>query len=408
MMLWTVATRNLGRNRRRSALTCGVVMFGFTAFALAAGFMAQSFEGLREGTIRGGTGHLQLADPATFARSEVEILEHGLAEAARVVALVRQDADVAEVLERIDFYGLITDGAHSVPFVGAGVDPEAEARCMDAAGLVTSGRWLRGREAREAVLGSGLASSLGVAPGQVVTLMAMTTDGVLNALDVDVVGVTRLPVRDLDDRYLATSLGAADVLLAAGGRVSKLVVFLRQGSSAEDVGERLRRTLSQQGIVVDFRTWRDLAVFYRQVRQLYLAIFGFLGLVLGIIVLLATANTMLMVTTERTREIGTLRALGARRSYVERLFLAESVLVAVVGCLAGAAFALVLRAVLNRSGIMLPPPPGVAHAIPLHIKFYPAAYVLGAAVMLLTVLAAAWLPARRAARREIVEALAHV
>src|SRR6185295_8595804 len=102
-------------------------------------------------------------------------------------------------------------------FAGVGVEPEAERRSMDTPRLVTSGRWLAGRDAREVVLGSGLARSLGVVSQDTVTLMALSVDGVLNAIDAEVAGIATLPVREMDDRYLATSVGAADALLLAHG-----------------------------------------------------------------------------------------------------------------------------------------------------------------------------------------------
>jgi putative ABC transport system permease protein len=74
----------------------------------------------------------------------------------------------------------------------------------------------------------------------------------------------------------------------------------------------------------------------------------------------------------------------------------------------GAALSLVVRTVLNHSGIMLPPPPGATHGMPLHVMIYGVAYAAGAIAMLLTLALASWLPARRAARLRIIEALAHV
>lgn len=407
MTLARLALRNVGRNRRRTVLTVGVVAAGFAALTLAAGFMAQTFEALREGTIRGGVGHLQLAAPAFFAVPEAETLEHALPDAAGLAARLRGDADVREVLRRIDFYGLASNGESSVPFVGSGLEPEAEARSMDTPRLVAEGRWLAG-EGAEAVVGTGLASSLGAGVGDVLTLLAMTADGVLNAVDIEIAGLARLPVEDLDDRYLALPLGRAQELLGAGGAVSKLVVMTGEASRAAAVGERLRAELAAGGVEVGVRTWKDLAVFYRQVRTLYLGIFGFLGSVLVAIVVLAAANSMLMATTERTREIGTLAALGMRRRWIARLFLLEGLAIGVLGCLAGAAFSLLLRAAVNRAEIVLPPPPGVAHSVTLFVQLYPAAYLAGALGMLAATLLATWLPARRAARRPIIEALAHV
>jgi putative ABC transport system permease protein len=142
--------------------------------------------------------------------------------------------------------------------------------------------------------------------------------------------------------------------------------------------------------------------------MLYVAIFGFMGIVLVVVVLLAAANTMMMAAAERTREIGTLRALGTRPSAILSMFLAEGFLLACVSCVAGALFALLVRLALNSSGLELPPPPGASHGAPLHVKVYLLAYAAGAISMVLTLLVASWIPARRAARMAIVEALAHV
>src|SRR5262245_66271839 len=98
MSLAKLALRNVARNRRRSFLTGGVVVFGFTAIALAGGFMSQSFQGLREGTIRNGTGHLQFAAPAFFEGNEDAALEHGLSGSDRIAAILAKDRDVEEVM----------------------------------------------------------------------------------------------------------------------------------------------------------------------------------------------------------------------------------------------------------------------------------------------------------------------
>jgi putative ABC transport system permease protein len=90
------------------------------------------------------------------------------------------------------------------------------------------------------------------------------------------------------------------------------------------------------------------------------------------------------------------------------MFLAEGLALAAVGCLAGMLLALVIRAVLNVSGIILPPPPGATHGMPIHVQFYPLAYAAGLVAMLATMAIASYFPARRASRLSIVDALSHV
>jgi putative ABC transport system permease protein len=402
-----LAWRNLVRQKRRTVLMGAVVAFGFAAFALAGGFIAQSFEGLREGTIQ-TVGQLQAVDRRAAAQTEEKTLEFGLHDASRARAIASRDPAVSSVLPRIDFVGLATSGARSVPYLGVGVDPEPEARATGARELVVAGSYLAGDGGDGIVLGTGLASALGVKSGDAITLMATTPDGSLNAVDAVVRGLADVRIKELNDRYLACGIALASRLLQSPETVSKLVVFLKKDADEERAAQRLGRALNDAGYPVVIRRWRELAVFYGQVKLLYIGIFGFVGAVLVVIVILSAAIVMTMAVAERTREIGTLRALGTRPAGILKMFLAEGVALAAVGCAAGMILALLVRAVLNASGIILPPPPGATHGMPIHVQFYPLAYAAGLFAMIATMLVASYFPARRASRLSIVEALAHI
>jgi putative ABC transport system permease protein len=383
------------------------VAFGFAAFALAGGFIAQSFEGLKDGTIR-TVGQLQVVDRRAVKGTEEKTLEFGLHDASRARAIASRDPAVSAVLPRIDFVGLAASGAKSVPYLGVGVDPEPEAAATYARELIVAGKYLSGDGGDGVVLGTGLASALQVKTGDSITLMATTPDGSLNAVDAVVTGLADVQIKELNDRYLACGTALASRLLQSPETVSKLVVFLKRGADEGRTAGRLRLALNAAGYPVAIRNWRELAVFYGQVKLLYIGIFGFVGAVLVVIVILSAAIVMTMAVTERTREIGTLRALGTRPSGILKMFLTEGTALAIAGCAAGMILALLVRAILNASGIILPPPPGATHGMPIHVQFYPLAYAAGLLVMIATMLLASYFPARRAARLSIVDALAHV
>jgi putative ABC transport system permease protein len=407
MSAFALGWRNIVRQKRRSFLMIAVVGLGFAAFALAGGFIAQSFEGLKEGTIR-SVGDLQVVDRRAVGKAEEATLEYGLPDARRARALAAADPGVAAVLPRIDFVGLATTGAKSVPFLGVGVDPGPEAAVTLAPELIASGKYLAGDGGDGVLLGTGLAAALNVKPGDRVTLMATTPDGSLNALDGIVQGLADVRIKELNDRYVAAGIGLVSRLLQSSETVTKLVVFLKPGANEDEVAARIEKAFQAGGYSVAVRHWRELATFYEQVKLLYIGIFGFVGTVLVIIVILSAAIVMTMAVTERTREIGTLRAIGTRPSGILRMFLAEGVVIALAGCASGMVLALVVRAALNASGIVLPPPPGATHGMPINVKLYPLAYAAGVAAMLLTMTIASYFPARRASRVPIVEALAHV
>ncbi|HEX9082608.1 MAG TPA: ABC transporter permease, partial [Holophagaceae bacterium] len=316
MILARLALRNLLRQRRRTALTLMVVVAGFVALSLAGGFMAQTFQGLSDGAIRGGLGHLQILPAGGSQGDEAQSLEHAIPDGEALAARLRTDPAVAEVLPRIQFMGLLSNGPRSVAFLGTAVDPSREPRFMACLEAIRDGakapggegsRWISSDPAaREVVLGTGLAQALGAQVGSTLTLMSTTRDGALNGVDVEVVGLQDQGLKELNDRVLTVSLATADQLLDAGNARSALSVVLRHPGQVRREQVRLQALLPGDRV----EPWFIRAAFYRQVKLLYTAIFGFMGIVLFLVVLLATANTLLMSVLERVREFGVLRAMG--------------------------------------------------------------------------------------------------
>jgi len=403
----TIAWRNVTRNRRRSLITGGVVAFGFVSLTLAGGFMAQSFDGLRHNAIRSGLGHIQYADPRTFERSEETTLEFGIHQAGAALKIMQADADVEVVMPRLEFFGLVTAGGTSIPFAGIGIDPQAEMRGSDIPKTVKEGEWLKAGS-HAVVIGRGLAKLLNAKLGDNLTLLATTPEGTLNAVDVTVGGIADIFIKELSERYLALPLPLAQELLTAPDTVSRISVILKEPAREAAAAGRLDQQLRSAGVTLGHQLWNELAVFYQQVRVLYLGIFGFMGTVLVLIVFLSTFNTTLMSVTERTREIGTLRALGARSHRISNGFVLEGTLLGLASSLGGTALSLVITLLVNLAEIHMPPPPGMAKGIVIHVQVIPTVYLFASVAMILTLAIASYFPARRAARAPIVEALAHV
>lgn len=414
MILARLALRNLLRQRRRTALTLMVVVAGFLALSLAGGFMAQTFQGLSDGAIRGGLGHLQVIPSEALEGEEAQSLEKALPDGEALAARLRQDPAVAAVLPRIQFMGLLSSGPRSVAFLGTAVDPVLEPKhmaCLDALkdGAKAVGgadsRWLSADPAaREVILGAGLARSLGASVGSSLTLMSTTRDGALNAVDVEVAGLQDLGLKELNDRVLTVSLATASQLLDAGPARSRLSVILKRPQDITRAQARVQAQLP--GTTV--KPWFELASFYRQVKLLYFAIFGFMGLVLFLVVLLATANTLLMSVMERVREFGVLRAMGLQPGQLLGLLQWEGAFLGLLGSALGLAATLLLRAGLNALHLQMPAPPGTSHGYELDIHLVPGVYLAVAIGLQATIQLSALFPGLKAARLRIVEALRHV
>ncbi len=136
-------------------------------------------------------------------------------------------------------------------------------------------------------------------------------------------------------------------------------------------------------------------------------IFSFILAIVLTIVVMSVANAMGMSVVERTREIGTLRAIGLRRAGVVRLFVTEALLLVGLGCLAGMALTLLVRAGVNAAGLSYIPPNATDRVL-LLVGLDGARMLSTSGLLGLLGLVAAFFPARRAARRPVTESLAHV
>ena len=396
------AFQNTLRNRRRSLVTVAIAALGTAAILLAGGFALFTYQALAQAAAR-STGHLIVGRPAQFTQDEDTPLQHGLEHHADLSRALLADPDVRQVLPRIAFSGLISNGDKSTVMLAAGVEPDSEFAVKGPFLNVLAGDVLAsGAKQAEVMLGEGLAKSLKAGPGTNLTLLASTTDGALNALDVTVKGVFSAGVPDIDKRLVYTDIPTAQKLLNTQ-RVSTLGVFLRSMDGTESAQRRVAAAHPELMV----QTWLDQAFFYKAVRDLYNRIFGALGLIIGVIVVFVVTNAMAMAIIERTREIGTLRALGTLPGQLLRTLALEGMLLGGVGAVAGAALAFAVSMLLYAFPVQMPPPPGSSRGYPLNIAIDPLMYVATQLAMVaLSMLASAWI-ARKTVHLPVVDALAH-
>jgi putative ABC transport system permease protein len=253
------------------------------------------------------------------------------------------------------------------------------------------------------MVGAGLARTLRAAPGSTLTLLSTTTEGALNAQDVRVKGVYTVGVSELDQRAVLVHLATAQRLLLTD-RVSTVSIYLHRMADVAAARAAVAARFPDRAL----RTWLDQASYYLAVRALYDRIFGLLGVVIVVIVLFAISNTIGMAVVERTREIGTFRALGAVPGLVTRNFVLEGILVGAGGAAAGSALAAALAWLVDVLRVQMPPPPGRSVGYPLHLALEPRLFLGAGAAVVLAAALAAWATSRKAAARSITEALAHV
>ena len=395
------AARNILRHKRRSIISIGAVAFGITALILATGFIEHIFFIFREAMITGQLGHLQIVKPGYHETGKAQPYSFLLPDDIPQLDQALPPETVRAVAPRLSFSGLISHGTSTISFIGDGVDPAQEAKFAEASQFV-AGRNLLPDDTRSAILGVGLARNLGVKTGDKVVLLANTTSGGTNAVELTVQGLFHTVSKAYDDAALRLPLVTAHELLRSKG-AHVWIVLLNDTSRTDAVLTGLQARLSKDQF--EIVPWYRLSDFYNKTVTLFSKQIQGLRLIIAAIILLCISNTMIMSVLERVGEIGTAMALGVKRCGVLQLFLSEGVLLGCMGGVIGIALGVALAHTISAIGIPMPAPPGKSEGyiggVLVTWTMCLNAFVLAVATTTLASLYPAW----RASRLEIVDSL---
>ena len=398
-----LATRNLRRNKQRTLVATLTVAFGIVAFLLAGGFIAWIFEQMRESTIHSQLGHIQIVRPGYFEKGIADPYAFLLPDRSPEQQVVEKVPGFKSLAPRLAFSGLISHGDTTIAFIGDGVDPELE-RPISSQVAIVSGHDLKTANESAVLLGEGLAKSMGVQAGDVVVLLATAANGSASAVEVKVAGTFATSTKDYDDSALRLPIQVARKLMKVKG-ASSWVVVLDKTEQTADAAKQLVASLPADKFEVV--PWSALADFYNKTVVLFSKQVSVVKFIIGLIIVLTISNTQMMSVLERTTEIGTSLAIGLRRNTVMRLFVAEGVLIGVDGGVLGVALGYAFAFLISAIGIPMPPPPGMARGFLGQILVVPQLAIDALVLALLTTFLASVMPAWKASRMNIVDALRH-
>jgi putative ABC transport system permease protein len=413
---WTrIAIRNLARNRRRSAFTILAIAIGFGAVNVFGGFTEYIFRNLKDSFIYAqGNGHLTVFRKGFLTEGELDPLKFMLtdSEVERIRGFCQAEANVLLVTPQLHITGLLSNGRVSTIFIGIGrVPSDLISMQQQMAGMLGKLRLYRGQGLEDGIehgvgLSFGLARKLKLDLDSDAIAMSPTVDGQINALDVRVFQLFKSPLEELDDKLMAVPLKFAQSLYNTTS-VDRLTVLLREDALTYPMRAALQESLTGAGMEVDVMTWKELSPFYKKVKRMFDVIFLFLFVIVFVIVVMSVVNTVSMSIMERTREIGSLRALGLKRKGVMQLFAIESALLGAMGSFLGL---LLSVAVWLAIRVFQPTwvPPNIPRRIPIELYLVPSYMLMSFACLMVLSVVSALLPARKAARKGIVDALGHI
>jgi putative ABC transport system permease protein len=465
MMTLNLALRNLLRNRRRSLATLLAMAIGSVSILLFGGYSTNINYTMHTAYVQSG-GHLQIQHRDFYLYGSGNPTAYSIEDYPKILAAIQHDEVLRSMVlvatPSLQFGGIAGNYAASVSrtIIGNGFVAEDinRMRRWNDFGLhySTPAFALDGAPADAAIVGTGVArvlqlcdalkiarcpkpekeqkpegtplpddiaqlslqetpASAGVvtASPRRIEVLAGNARGTPNVTSLEVIRAEDQGFKALDEIYVMMHLAQAQQLIygKSAPKVTSITLQLRHSDQIPAALVRLAPILAafsaiQPLAVLDFRT---LNPFYVQTVQLFDTIFGFIFALIGAIVLFTVSNTMNTAVVERTVEIGTLRAMGLRRSGIRRLFVTEGAMLGLSGAVLGVVLALLFSAIVNQLGLTWSAP-GTVEPLPLTLRVWGETGMIFGTTLGLVCIAvlSAWWPAYRAAQLDVVEALRHV
>jgi ABC-type lipoprotein release transport system permease subunit len=326
-----MAYRNLGRHRRRSALSALALSIGLALLLFIAAFYEGEMRSSMESTLRLDSGHIQIR-AADYDPDKLSVAWEYLLQNPEQVAVQVEALDLVQVATpRLIASGIVSVRDESSGVQILGVDPASNANDPYRQGLV-SGEFPAADDRTGILIGFPLAENLGLKVGDQLNLLVNTSNGTVDEQLFIVRGIFTTGVSTYDRGIVLLPLAKAQTFSGAENRASFIFVLLKDREQTDAVAAAIQSPNYQ------VKTWQELneiLVLMEDFSNAYL-------LIINLIVIGVTAtvivNTMIMSVFERTREIGILTAIGMKGRQVISLFLTEASLLA----LGGLAFGLLL------------------------------------------------------------------
>jgi putative ABC transport system permease protein len=431
-MTFKIALRNLIQHRRRS-LFLGAALAGVTTLLVLLNGLS---EGVRSTMLNTATtlstGHLNVGGffKATAGQSAPVVTEYEKVREVVKKALPELRYSVA----RGRGWAKVISDRGSMQAGINGIDIKNEGGFKEVVQVV-SGNLDDLSQPNTILVFQKQLEKLEVKVGDAITISAQTTRGTSNTIDVRVVAIAKdvgmmsmwnvyVPGETLRTLYQLRpdTTGAIHLHLDESklGEIGPLAARLRK--SLADAGYRMMEPNPQAfwmkfegvnreewtGQKLDVTSWEDELSFMTWTVQALQGLSTVLLIILIAILVTGIMNTMWIAIRERTREIGTLRAIGMQRGAVARMFLIESLLLGLMGTTVGALIGAAIGLGLNA--LHIPVPIGVQlFLMSDHVFIAVKASILIGAVITLTIISglAALYPSIRAARLRPIEAMAH-
>ena len=337
MKIINIAWRNVFRHTRRTLITAAAISVGLASMLMMNTMMNGMDKMASRNIIDYETSHIEVFAEGYYREEGFFPLDTIIDDPLALTSKVEKVPGVSAVAPRVKFYASITDGIDELPVLGIGIDPVKEKTVFATAGAIAEGRGLE--QTGDVLIGVGLARDMDLEVGSFLTIITRDRNGTYNARDLTITGLINTGHPLFDRNAALIALNEAQELLAIDDGVTELSVKARNENDLVHLKKELTTAVGDK---YELYTYKELNASVFEISGFKRAAQFMIALIVVIISAVGIVNTMLMAVMERIPEIGTLRAMGFRKSGITKMFLYEGGIIGIFGSLLGCAFGFLL------------------------------------------------------------------
>lgn len=401
-MIFKLAFLNLFRHRARFALSLLTITGAIASTIVFRGYSNNVLDKIRLYGAENQFGHLQVGNQKLWSSANEKFKDQLHVLSPELETKLRALPGLKSIAPRLSLQGLLSSGDNQLGAKVIGYDPVQETTFESSLNLI-EGTQLKGGDKEGILLGSGLQLKLKVKIGDTISLVTQTVDGIVNASDLEVRGVFQTGVAEVDNQIAYAPISVVHTLLDTD-KVEVWTLRLQDIGQTASTAAVMKDAVSKTQSELTVKTWRDLSDLYNRTEEFFGIQNFIVQAILSVLTVLAILNTVGMTVYERTGEIGTLRSLGHTRSEIVFQFLLEGFYLGIFGSIFGSIAGAIAISAINAAGITTALP-GASTDVPIEANFVVAAFVLATLMGMIAILAGTLVPAWRASRLSVVEAL---
>jgi len=325
-----IAWRNLWRNKRRTLLTITSVLFALFLALIVRSMQLGSYASMVESAVKTSTGYIQVHEKGYWADKSID---NTFETSPELEKKILDHPNVTQITPRLESFALLSSGKQTKGAAVIGTLPGSENEVSGLKNRVVSGEFLAEND-QSILIAEGLAQYLKVKVGDTIVILGQGYHGVTAAGAFPVKGIIKFVQPDMNNMMTYIPLALAQELYATPGRLTSLSIMLANPDNMIKTRDDL--ALIDPGNL-EVMVWKEMLVELVQAIEgdniSGLFTLGVLYLVVGFGIL----GTILMMTMERRREFGIMVAVGMRRYKLAIIILSETLIISIIGIIAGAA-----------------------------------------------------------------------